>query len=264
MRTYPKLIDFLGDGRIDIRVNSGARKLLELLTPVQNQLEENNESLSQPSSVLAGSNDVLTPKLNIVIQIVGSRGDVQPFISLGLALKHCSHRVRIATHPVFQSSIEDLGLEFFSIGGDPAELMAFMCRNPGLMPNYDTVRKGKVQKLRNAMQEMLRGCWRSCFEAGNGLHATASAFPKEGKLRKDPSPFVADAIIANPPAFAHIHCAEKLGIPLHLMFTFVLMIRTLISPKEFILTILTVCPGLPPNLLLIRWPMFNRPLRAPP
>lgn len=33
-------------------------------------------------------------------------------------------------------------------------------------------------------------------------------------------PFIADAIIANPPCFAHVHCAEKLGVPLHLMFTF--------------------------------------------
>lgn len=33
-------------------------------------------------------------------------------------------------------------------------------------------------------------------------------------------PFVADAIIANPPSFAHVHCAERLGVPLHLMFTF--------------------------------------------
>jgi sterol 3beta-glucosyltransferase len=31
--------------------------------------------------------------------------------------------------------------------------------------------------------------------------------------------FVADTIIANPPSYAHIHCAEKLGIPLHMMFT---------------------------------------------
>jgi hypothetical protein len=31
--------------------------------------------------------------------------------------------------------------------------------------------------------------------------------------------FVADAIIANPPSFAHVHIAEKLGIPLHMMFT---------------------------------------------
>jgi hypothetical protein len=34
------------------------------------------------------------------------------------------------------------------------------------------------------------------------------------------APKQADAIIANPPSFAHIHCAERLGVPLHLMFTF--------------------------------------------
>jgi hypothetical protein len=31
--------------------------------------------------------------------------------------------------------------------------------------------------------------------------------------------FIADAIIANPPSMGHIHCAEKLGIPLHMVFT---------------------------------------------
>lgn len=29
----------------------------------------------------------------------------------------------------------------------------------------------------------------------------------------------AEAIIANPPTIGHIHCAEKLGVPLHMMFT---------------------------------------------
>jgi hypothetical protein len=37
----------------------------------------------------------------------------------------------------------------------------------------------------------------------------------------DEAPFVADAIIANPPSFAPAHIAEKLGIPLHMMFTYV-------------------------------------------
>lgn len=35
----------------------------------------------------------------------------------------------------------------------------------------------------------------------------------------DKAPFVADAIIANPPSFGPPHIAEKLGIPLHMMFT---------------------------------------------
>ena len=32
-------------------------------------------------------------------------------------------------------------------------------------------------------------------------------------------PFIADAIIANPPAYGHTHCAEKLNVPLHIIFT---------------------------------------------
>jgi len=33
------------------------------------------------------------------------------------------------------------------------------------------------------------------------------------------APFVANAIIANPVSFAHIHCAQALSIPLHMLFT---------------------------------------------
>ena len=68
------------------------------------------------------------------------------------------------------------------------------------------------------MRDILRGCWRSCIEAGNGL-LEAQAFGNNSNRQSDPKPFVADVIIANPPTFAHLHCAEKLGIPLHLMFT---------------------------------------------
>ena len=158
------------DGRIDIKIDSGARRLSILFAPaVQSQLEHVNDPLPEFSSLFGDAKGTPTPKLNIVIQIVGSRGDVQPFLSLGLSLKQFGHRVRIATHPTFQDFVEDLGLEFFSIGGDPAELMAFMVKNPGLMPSFDNVLKGEVQKRRKAMREILRGCWRSCIEAGDGL-----------------------------------------------------------------------------------------------
>jgi len=73
-----------------------------------------------------------------VIQIVGSRGDVQPFVALGRVLRDTyGHRVRLATHPQFKDFVEENGLEFFSIGGDPTELMAFMVKHPGLMPGLD-------------------------------------------------------------------------------------------------------------------------------
>jgi sterol 3beta-glucosyltransferase len=148
-------------------------------------------------------------------------GDVQPFIALGQELQVVGHRVRIATHDVFEPFVRDSGLEFFPIGGDPTELMAVSCsppkllplllttpkqymvKNPGIIPKFATIRAGDVSKKRKMISEMLKGCWRSCIDP-------------------DPStgiPFVAEAIIANPPSFAHMHCAQAMGIPVHLMFT---------------------------------------------
>ncbi|KAK1640761.1 hypothetical protein BDP81DRAFT_268727, partial [Colletotrichum phormii] len=141
--------------------------------------------------------------LNVVIQVVGSRGDVQPFIALGTALRRYGHRVRLATHDNFAKFVTDSGLEFFPIGGDPADLMSYMVRNPGLIPSMESLKGGDVGKKRRMIRQMLHGCWRSCID------------PDPISSR----PFVADAIIANPPSFAHVHCAQALGIPAHIMFT---------------------------------------------
>ncbi|ORY85379.1 hypothetical protein BCR35DRAFT_302858 [Leucosporidium creatinivorum] len=143
------------------------------------------------------------PPLNIVIFVVGSRGDVQPFIPLAHGLQNKGHRVRLGTHAVFERFVLEQGIEFFDIGGDPAELMSYMVKNPGLLPGFDSLRKGDIPKKRKMIREILNGCWRACYEpdAVSGM------------------PFAADAIIANPPSFAHIHCAEALSIPLHIVFT---------------------------------------------
>ena len=173
------------------------------------------------------------PRLNVVIQIVGSRGDVQPFVALGQVLKNTyGHRVRIATHATFKKFVEQNGLEFFSIGGDPAELMAFMVKNPGLIPGFDTIKEGEIGRRRAAMYEMFEGMWRACVNATDDEGDFANLKMSRFALAFTPSvadevavgtkaPFVADAIIANPPSFAPPHIAERLGIPLHMMFTYV-------------------------------------------
>ena len=157
------------------------------------------------------------PKLNIVFMVIGSRGDIQPFLRLGKILKEeHGHRVRIATHPAFKQFVEkDSGLEFFSVGGDPAEIMAFMVKNPGLIPRAETIVAGEVGRRRESMYEMFKGFWRACINATDD-----ETDPENLKMMGDKNPFVADAIIANPPSFAHVHCAERLGVPLHLIFTF--------------------------------------------
>jgi hypothetical protein len=155
-----------------------------------------------------------------VIHVVGSRGDVQPFVAFGRALKEeFGHRVRLATHPIFRKFVEDNGLEFFSIGVDPAGLMAFMVKNPGLTPGMASLRNGDVGKRRKEIAEIISGCWRSCFEDGDGTGAPVCDVDLPDRCSNQSRPFIADVIIANPPSFAHVSCAEKLGIPLHIMFT---------------------------------------------
>ena len=157
------------------------------------------------------------PSLNIVIMVIGSRGDIQPFLKIGKILKEkYNHRVRIATHPTFKKFVEDdIGLDFFSVGGDPSELMAFMVKNPGLIPSLDTIKAGEIGKRRESMYQMFQGFWRACINATDDETDSGNI-----KMMSSKFPFVADAIIANPPSFAHYHCAERLGIPLHMVFTF--------------------------------------------
>lgn len=214
------ILTYSDDGRINIKISDESR-VPKFLTPaIAGHLKEAGQGKSEPngdSSSLCrhelsrGSDQAKPTPLNVVLQVVGTRGDVQPFVALGRVLKYSyGHRVRIATHAVFQSFVEDNDLEFFNIGGDPTALMAFMVQNPRLLPNMETVKRGDIGKRRRDIFEIMRGCWQSCFQAGTNVAADKTSYSKE---------FVADAIIANPPSFAHIHCAQKLGIPLHLMFT---------------------------------------------
>jgi hypothetical protein len=221
------------DGRVNININQRNWKLAEMLAPTfRQQLSQPSQTSLPPPYIppsLGGEpGQAPPPRLNIVIQIVGSRGDAQPFIGLGKVLKETyGHRVRIATHPTFKKFVEENGLEFFSIGGDPAELMAFMVKNPGLMPGFDALKSGEVSKRRRGIEEIIVGCWRSCIEPGDGMgplpRAQERILPVNSSLPigndQTKNIFIADAIIANPPSFAHIHIAEKMGIPLHMMFT---------------------------------------------
>lgn len=220
------------DGRVNIRINQLNRRFSQIFTPAlrpptETAPDKASTSTPQIPSSLSGQDGIPPPRLNVVVQVVGSRGDVQPFIALGKVLRETyGHRVRLATHPRFREFVVENGLEFFSIGGDPSRLMSYMVKNPGLMPGFRSLFGGDVARRREDVAEYIQGCWRSCYQAGDGMEHLKSDDDASSRLSEGsngsqsaPKPFVADCIIANPPSFAHIHCAEKLGIPLHIMFT---------------------------------------------
>ena len=90
------------------------------------------------------------PPLNVMILLVGSRGDVQPFIALAQGLRKQGHRVRFGTHALFEDFVTQFGFEFVSIGGDPKELLAFVVRHPTMI----TLRMAEVQQQIGIMEEV--------------------------------------------------------------------------------------------------------------
>ncbi|KAL1565190.1 sterol 3beta-glucosyltransferase [Salvia divinorum] len=168
----------------------------------------------EPRSLGAGSNSIYTevdeevldttdiqyiPPLQIVMLIVGTRGDVQPFVAIGKRLQDYGHRVRLATHSNFKEFVLTSGLEFYPLGGDPKVLAEYMVKNKGFLPSGPS----EIPIQRNQMKEIIYSLLPAC---------------------KDPDmdtgiPFKADAIIANPPAYGHTHVAEALKVPIHIFFT---------------------------------------------
>ena len=144
------------------------------------------------------------PRLSVVLLVVGTRGDVQPFIGAGVRLAR-QHRVRLATHAEFRSMVEGTGLEFYPLGGDPRELVEYMVRTGGrvLPVRLDHIVED-VPRKRAVIGEILESTWRACTEPDPEHPDT---------------PFAAEWIVANPQSYGHIHCAEALNVPLHMVLT---------------------------------------------
>ncbi|CDP19628.1 unnamed protein product [Coffea canephora] len=190
------LVKFQNDGTVEVdltRGSPGASELLEL------------SSLEGPPPIL---DDIVTdfnktiPKLKIAMLVVGTRGDVQPFLAMAKRLQarqEFGHRVRLATHANFDDFVKSAGIEFFPLGGDPRVLAGYMARNKGLIPYSPGEISIQRKQLKAIIESLLPACTEPDLESGE--------------------PFRAQAIIANPPAYGHVHVAEALGVPIHIFFT---------------------------------------------
>ncbi|KAK8630541.1 hypothetical protein V6N13_079331 [Hibiscus sabdariffa] len=123
------------------------------------------------------------PPLQIVMLIVGTRGDVQPFIAIGKRLQDYGHRVRLATHSNFKEFVLTAGLEFYPLGGDPKVLAGYMVKNKGFLPSGPSEIPIQRKQIKDIIYSLLPAC-------------------------KEPDP---DS--------GHTHVAEALKVPIHIFFT---------------------------------------------
>lgn len=143
------------------------------------------------------------PQLNIVIMIVGTHGDVLPFIGIARSLQALGHRVRIATHECHRDVVTSRQIEFYPLAGNPKVLSEFMVKTGGSLYGFTKNPKFFASNTR-MVREIIQSTWKACTECDeNDVHSL---------------PFVVDAIISNPATLGHIHVAEALAVPMHIMF----------------------------------------------
>jgi len=182
------------------RVPDGLIKISSETSLIEHDLDESHISIENPCIICDKDAENLTlPNMRIIIILVGSRGDVQPYLGYALKLEEEGHHVRIATHEHHRAFVERFGIEFYPIAGDPAELMEFMVENQLKSIEGFT---NKITNHRQWVKDLCTTSWEACTTS---LDIGVS--------------YRADVIIANPPSFVGIHLAEKLSIPLIMSFT---------------------------------------------
>jgi UDP:flavonoid glycosyltransferase YjiC (YdhE family) len=124
----------------------------------------------------------------VAIQTLGTRGDVQPFVALGRALRRAGFQVCLATAPRFAGFVRDHGLGFAALPGDMLEMIDTPAGRAALGG-----RSALAARLR--LFRAVRPMFRALLDAQ--LRAAAGA----------------DVIVAHPKALGGMSIAEALDIP---------------------------------------------------
>ena len=124
--------------------------------------------------------------MNITILTTGTRGDTQPYLALGLALKQAGHAVRIAAFENFEALVKAYRLDFFPIHGNVAQVASRLGREG---QNVDNPLKFLLSfnQLKGLVADLQKDFYTAC----------------EG----------ADAVVYHPGAAVGYFTAQRLNIP---------------------------------------------------
>jgi UDP:flavonoid glycosyltransferase YjiC (YdhE family) len=130
--------------------------------------------------------------MRITIPTTGSRGDVQPYVALGLGLRAAGHKVRLATHADFERFVRSHGLDFYALEADARALQASNAGDRMLSAGRNPL--VFLREFVRLREPLIRGMMRRCYEACRD----------------------ADAVLLTSTASLLGHSvAEKLGVPFY-------------------------------------------------
>jgi UDP:flavonoid glycosyltransferase YjiC (YdhE family) len=134
--------------------------------------------------------------MRIDILAVGSRGDVQPYVALGLGLAKAGHRVRLVTLSGFEDVIAGRGIDHLTIGDSPRAIAQTTEGKEWVKKRGSALGflRGFVGVARSKVEEGIANYWAAC--QGQGADAAV------------------DAIIVSPLGFVvGVQIAERLRVP---------------------------------------------------
>jgi len=101
--------------------------------------------------------------MRITIPTTGSRGDVQPYVALGLGLQAAGHKVRLATHADFEDFVRSYGLDFHALEADARALQASQAGDRMLDAGRNPI--VFIREFVRLREPVIRGIMRECYEA---------------------------------------------------------------------------------------------------
>jgi sterol 3beta-glucosyltransferase len=101
----------------------------------------------------------------------GSRGDIQPYIALGIGLQRAGHAVRLAAPGLYQRFIESYSLEFAPLAGDPTRLMRSAVEKAGRWPAPMRTARVVLQFAAPIAAELYADALSACRDADAIIHS---------------------------------------------------------------------------------------------
>src|SRR5918996_4087002 len=129
--------------------------------------------------------------MRIDLLAIGSQGDVQPLVALGLGLQTAGHDVRVVTLGGFEDFVRGHGLDHVSIASTPKEIAATAAGRDWLKRRDSVIGflRGFVRVASALVEDGMASYWRVCQDA--------------------------QALVASPNGLLlAVNVAEKMGIPL--------------------------------------------------
>jgi vancomycin aglycone glucosyltransferase len=99
--------------------------------------------------------------MQVLLSSIGSRGDVQPLLALGIELQALGHRARLCVPPNFKEWVESYGLECIPVGPDLKKLTGGTVPGKPVLPSKEQLQQMADESVRaqfRVLGEAARDC----------------------------------------------------------------------------------------------------------